>query len=161
MISVIEEEGIVMKNCKWIFFIVAVVLTFACSSGGEDDGMMPDPNPTPSADFTVRAAAKTSNHPWANQGHSVAYTINGTEALTLTLKRGTTYVFSINTPTHPFYISSDDSGEGAGEITSGVTGSMTENGTLRFTPNSTHPDLLYYQCAVHSKMGYLINIVDP
>ena len=142
--------------------IVILLIGGSCSSGGgDDDGMMPNPDPDLEVDFTIRAAAKTSNHPWANEGHSVAYTVNGSEGVTLDLIRGTKYVFDINTPSHPFYISTDATGVGVGELTNGVTGSMTQNGTLTFTPNSSHPNMLYYQCSVHPKMGYIINIVDP
>lgn len=150
-----------MKNFKLIITVFALTFFYSCGSSGGDDDMSPDPDPTPEADFNVRSAAKTSAHPWASQGHSVAYTINGNEAVTLTLTRGTNYVFEISTSSHPFYISTDDTGEGVGEVTNGVTGSMTDNGTLSFTPNNTHPDLLYYQCSVHPKMGYIINLIDP
>ncbi|RUT77780.1 hypothetical protein [Ancylomarina longa] len=150
-----------MKRISRLFTILILAFLYSCSSGGGDDGMTPTPNPQPKADFTVRTATKTASHPWANKGHSVGYTINGIEALTLTLTRGTTYVFEIQTSGHPFYISTDEIGASAGEVTDGIVGSMTENGTLRFTPNSNHPDLLYYQCGIHQQMGYIINIVDP
>ncbi len=150
-----------MKKLIYMFAILFSFAIYSCSSGGDDDGMSPSPEPDPVADFTVRAATKTANHPWANQGHSVAFTINGNEGVTLNLTRGTTYVFDINTPSHPFYISTNDTGEGEGEITDGVTGGMTTNGTLSFTPNSNHPDMLYYQCSVHPNMGYIIILTDP
>jgi len=92
--------------------------------------MTPNPDPDPKVDFTVRAKAKTANHPWVNEGHSVGYTINGSEGLTLTLIRGVAYVFEIQISGHPFYISSDDTGVGADEIIDGVVGIMKENGLL-------------------------------
>jgi hypothetical protein len=146
---------------KKIFYILGILLfVFACSSGGDgDDDPMPDPDPM--VDFTVRSVTKTSSHPFFGEGSAIGYTINGVQGDELNLVRGTKYVFDINTPTHPFYISSDDTGVGAGEITDGVTGSKTQNGTLTFTPNNSHPDMLYYQCSEHPKMGYKINISDP
>ena len=151
-----------MKKLRYILYGLIIVFVYSCSSSSSDDGMMPnpDPDPDPMVDFTVRAATKTANHPWVNEGHSVGYTINGNQGATLELIRGTKYVFDVNTPGHPFYISTDDTGVGAGEVTNGVTGSMTTNGTLSFTPNSSHPDTLYYQCSVHPKMGYFILLSD-
>ena len=147
-----------MKRLICILGGVLLLLVYSCSSDSDDDM---NPNPSPMVDFTVRTVTKTSNHPWFGEGSAIGYTINGVQGDELSLVRGTKYVFEIITPTHPFYISSDDTGVGAGEITDGVTGSKTQNGTLTFTPNNSHPNLLYYQCSAHPKMGYKINISDP
>ncbi len=111
------------------------------------------------ADYYVTAETKTT-HPYTGLGNPVGYTINGTQGLELTLTRGMTYTFSINTPGHPFYLTTDPvGGTGApGEITMGVTGSLTDVGTLTFTPSAATPNLIYYQCAVHQYMGWKINI---
>ncbi|MDQ2178179.1 hypothetical protein [Marinifilum sp. D714] len=153
-----------MKKLRYILFGFILLMIYSCGGGSDSDdgGMMPnpDPDPDPMIDFTVRTVTKTSNHPWFNQGSTIGYTINGNEGSQLNLTRGTKYVFDINTPTHPFYISTDDTGVGAGEVSNGVTGSKTQTGTLSFTPNSNHPDTLYYQCSAHPKMGYLIILSD-
>ena len=150
-----------MKKLQHILFAMILLLICSCSSSDNNDGgMMPDPDPNPTADFMVRTVTKTANHPWFGEGSAIGYTINGNEGSPLNLVRATEYVFDISTPTHPFYISTDDTGVGAGEVTSGVTGSKTQNGTLRFTPNSNHPDTLYYQCSSHPKMGYMIILSD-
>lgn len=111
--------------------------------------------------FSVSVAPKTAAHPFDGLGSGHGYVIDGVEGKELTLMRGITYTFNVNTPGHPFHISTDDEGGNtANEITDGVTDSQTTNGVLTFTPNSSHPSLLYYTCAVHTYMGYKINIVD-
>lgn len=112
-----------------------------------------------SADYYVTAATKTT-HPYTGLGNPVGYVINGIQGDELTLVRGTTYTFSIDTPGHPFYLTTDPvGGAGApGEITTGVTGSLTDVGTLTFTPGASTPNLIYYQCGVHQYMGWKINI---
>ena len=155
-----------MKRFQMLLMLIALAFFTACSSSSSDDdgggGPNPNPNPNPTTpDFTVRDAAKTSAHPYFQQGHSEGFTIDGEQGKELTLTRGTTYTFGVNTPGHPFYISTSDIGNGPGEIADGVTNSKISNGTLSFTPNANHPDLLYYQCDVHDYMGWKINIVDP
>ncbi|MFA8433112.1 MAG: hypothetical protein ACEPOZ_01225 [Marinifilaceae bacterium] len=152
-----------MDKLRLFLMLLVVAVVAACSSGsdGDDDGMIPNPNPSPNVDFAVREQTKTSAHPQFGAGSNHGYTIDGIEGKELTLARGTTYIFDVNTPGHPFYISTSLIGQGAGEVTEGVTNSKTTNGTLSFTPNGNHPDLLYYQCDVHDNMGWKINIVDP
>lgn len=116
--------------------------------------------PSPTA-YSVISAAKTAAHPYFGVGSANGYKINGVEGPAFTMIRGTTYTFNINAPGHPFYISTSSVGAGAGEVLNGVTGSQTTFGTLTFTPNATHPALLYYQCYAHPNMGWKINIVDP
>ena len=149
-----------MKKLLYVYGVIVLMLLYACGSSGGDDDMMPDPDPDPMVDFTVRTVTKTSNHPWFGEGSAIGYTINGNEGNQLNLVRGTKYIFEISTSGHPFYISTDDTGVGAGEVTDGVTGSKTQNGTLSFTPNSNHPDTLYYQCSLHPQMGYFIILSD-
>ena len=130
--------------------LAAVMLALAaCSSpmGGSN------------ADFNVTVETKTT-HPYTGSGVSIGYTINGVQGKELTLTRGHTYTFGIDTPGHPFYLTTDPvGGAGApGEITAGVMGSQTQSGTLTFTPDASTPSLIYYQCAVHQYMGWKIDI---
>lgn len=89
------------------------------------------------------------------------YAVNGMSRPEITLTRGMTYTFSVNTSSHPFYITTDGAGGfGApGKVTVGVTGSPVDVGTLTFTPDASHVLQLYYQCAVHLNMGNKINLV--
>ena len=95
--------------------------------------------PQPPLSVTVTVEPKTAAHPLFGQGHPDAFVIDGIEANELTLIRGETYIFEMdNTPNmHPFYISTDDAGGGAGEWTDGVTGSRaTGNDALTFVVSS-------------------------
>ena len=115
--------------------------------------------------FTVTVNNKTSAHPYYRQGYAAGFIISGVQGRELTLTRGVTYTFRMVSvsSTHPFYISTDPDGAGAGEFLDGVTGSRAfNNSTLTFTPGESAPALLYYQCynSEHTKMGWKINIVD-
>lgn len=87
------------------------------------------------------------------------YAINGINAQnpTLTLTRGQTYTFAINTdPLHPFQISEDDA---TGEpYFDGVNNNNISQGTITFTVPLTAPSTLYYMCSLHFFSG-TINIV--
>lgn len=116
--------------------------------------------------FCVKQAAKTGANPNPGGFTCCAFYINDTEGLEVTLVRGKTYTFTmVNVPaTHPFYISTNDVGGGTGVWTLGVTppgGGVTGNNVLTFAVPSSAPDLLYYQCKNHQRMGWKINIVDP
>lgn len=111
--------------------------------------------------FTVIVVPKDSTHPYFGIGNGNGFEVNGVQGKELTLIRGITYTFNVNTPGHPFHISTDSTGGSyAGEVTDGVTNSRVMTGTLTFTPNANHPAELYYVCGFHQLMGYHINIID-
>jgi hypothetical protein len=87
------------------------------------------------------------------------------------LYRGSTYTFNLDSSiaSHPFYLTTDNgtgfvAGQYVGEYTTGVTGSRnngtTGKTTLTFTVPNNAPDILYYQCGVHSMMRGTITIKD-
>lgn len=111
--------------------------------------------------FNIEVAPKTAAHPFFGQGSTNGYTVNGVEGRSLTLVRGVTYSFNINATGFPFIISTDSvAGNYTNEVLNGVTGSRTTSGTLTFTPNATHPSLLYYASGTQARMGYRLRIVD-
>ncbi len=115
----------------------------------------------PTGDFIVYVINKTAANPYYNVGASTTYKINSQEAPVLNLVRGQTYTFGIDAPGHPFYLTTDPNGGPAGvsaELTTGVMGQQTEVGEMTFTPSASTPNLIYYQCAVHTDMGWKINI---
>lgn len=109
--------------------------------------------------FNVTAVNKTAQHPYFGIGFTLGFALDGIQGKELNLTRGINYVYNGTFPGHPFHISSSSAGGSfLNEISSGVTNSQLQGGALVFTPNSTHPALLYYQCGVHLNMGYKINI---
>lgn len=113
--------------------------------------------------FAVTVATKTSQHPYNGQGHPEGYVIDGEQGKELTLVRGRTYTFQLSNVSaiHPFVISTSEVGAGAGTWTQGVTGSgATGNEALTFTVPMSAPDLLWYQCGIHARMGWRLNIVS-
>lgn len=112
--------------------------------------------------FAVTVASNTADNPRSNPW-PVVYFIDGQESPELTLTRGQTYVFEIGAGanSHPFYISTSETGGGAGVWSEGVTGNFaTTGGTVTFTVPMTAPDLLYYECGNHPRMGWQLNIVN-
>jgi hypothetical protein len=137
--------------------VLILVATFWISSGPPLYAQNGD---TPT--FTVAVVEKTVEHPFFGQGEDVAYAINDVEGRHLTLERGVTYVFEMTDvpETHPFYISTSQSGFGEGVVSEGVEGNFATMGeTLTFTPGEDTPSLLYYQCGSHDYMGGYIYVV--
>ncbi len=111
-------------------------------------------------EFAVSVAAKDETHP-VQSGSSMWYVIDGIQWEKLTLQRGETYTFNINTPEiHQFYITTDPVGVGDGEYSDGVENNMTTSWTLTWTIADDAPDLLYYECGNHPSMGRQVEIVD-
>ena len=63
----------------------------------------------------------------------------------LTLYRGQTYIFNVNTPGDPFYIRRNPTEGDLANYNTGVTNNGIEVGTVSFTIPNNSPDLLYYQ----------------
>jgi hypothetical protein len=89
-----------------------------------------------------------------------AYVIDGASNPDLTLCRGSTYVFALNTPGHPFYIKSVQGSGTANAYDTGVTGNGSTSGTLTFIVPSNAPDTLYYNCAIHAVMTGTIHVMN-
>jgi len=111
--------------------------------------------------FAVTFGPKTASHPLFGQGSAFGYIINGIEGKELSLTKGLQYDFNVMTTNHPFRITTDlEGGTTNNVVTSGQTGAPTQNGIVSFTPDNSHPALLYYSCEFHLYMGYNVNIVD-
>lgn len=91
---------------------------------------------------------------------SAAYVIDGVSNPSLTLCRGSTYTFAIDTPGHPFYVKTVQGTGTADSYDSGVTGNGTTLGTLTFVVPLDAPATLYYICSLHAAMTGALQIVD-
>jgi hypothetical protein len=103
------------------------------------------------ADFTVTAVAATN-----------AFFINGVGLNpTITLVRGSTYTFAVNTYVlHPFAFSTKDAGGFAtGETPEGVQNNHINAGTVTFQVPTNAVDCLYW-CSFHFFSGNVI-MIDP
>jgi hypothetical protein len=78
----------------------------------------------------------------------------------ITLERGKTYEFNIDTPGHPFWIKTINSTGTGNSYSDGVTNNGATNGTIIFKVPEDAPDQLYYNCQIHSSMNGIIKIVD-
>ena len=114
--------------------------------------------------FNVTVEPKTADHPYNGQGHPSGYVIDGEQGPVLRLNATVTYTFQMSgvSPVHPFYISTDAAGGGAGVFSDGVTGNNASgDGVLTFTPPlSAEGETLWYQCSNHSFMGYQLEIIS-
>src|ERR1051325_7530146 len=89
------------------------------------------------------------------------YVLNGANDPAITVARGRTYTFNVNTVGHPFFIAAaGPNNAGAPHFTDGVVGNDVMQGSLVFTVPATAPDTLFYQCAIHIQMGGTINVVN-
>ena len=109
--------------------------------------------------FAVTFGPKTLDHPMFGQGSGQGYIVNGVEGKELNLTKGIPYNFNLMTTNHPFRITTDLAGGTTNNVVAnGQTGAPAQSGTVTFTPNNTHPSLLYYSCEFHQFMGYNANI---
>jgi hypothetical protein len=115
--------------------------------------------------LTVENAKAYPNPPaWG-----VSWRFDGIESPVLVLQRGVKYTFVIAaTPLHPFYIVDNDKGGRAnasevvyaGSAAGLVQGTMEAPYRLEWTPDASTPDLVYYQCVTHQKLGWRIYVAD-
>jgi hypothetical protein len=93
---------------------------------------------------------------------SGSYIFAGTSNPIITVTRGSTYTFTMNTPGHPFAIQTI-SGEynSVNEYKTGVNNPGAEVGNITWVVPENSPDTLYYVCKNHELMTGQINVVDP
>ena len=104
-------------------------------------GLILGAGPASAADFAVRTP-----------GAQFSFQINGINGPTLTLVRGQTYTFDVQTTAgfHPFHIESP-----------GVTGNNVTSGTITYTVPMDNTNY-FYNCVVHGNLMLgQINTVEP
>ncbi|WP_245625580.1 hypothetical protein [Flagellimonas eckloniae] len=78
----------------------------------------------------------------------------------ITLKRGETYEFVVDSPGHPFLIKSVQSTGTGDTYNDGVTNNGSSSGTISFTVPNDAPDTLFYVCEFHGPMTGTLTITD-
>ncbi|MDA9717897.1 S8 family serine peptidase [Planctomycetaceae bacterium] len=92
---------------------------------------------------------------------SGAYAINGVNNPTLTVRRGLTYTFNLNTAGHPFYLQTTGGGyQSANVYSNGFTGNIQTTGEHQWVVPQDAPDEIFYQCEFHPVMFGKIIVVD-
>jgi plastocyanin len=99
-----------------------------------------------------------------NSGAS-AYIFNGdglsdSSNPNFTFKRGSTYTFNVNTPSHPFLLKSVQGTGTSNSYNAGVANNGAVSGTITFTVPVDAPDTLYYNCEFHGSMTGTIMITN-
>ena len=92
-----------------------------------------------------------------NNGNT-SYLIDGEANPSLTFQRGSTYIFHINTPGHPFWINTAQFTGTANAYNTGVTNNGTTSGDLTFIVPGDAPNGLFYNCQFHAGMTATITI---
>ncbi len=78
----------------------------------------------------------------------------------LTLQRGRTYTFNLNSPGHPFWIKTVQSTGTANAYNDGITNNGASSGVISFTVPSSAPNTLFYICEFHTSMAGTITITN-
>lgn len=78
----------------------------------------------------------------------------------LTLKRGITYQFQMNTPGHPLWIKTKLSPGVENAFNNGITANGTDKGVITFVVAPDAPDELIYNCQYHVMMHGVIHIIN-
>lgn len=161
-------------RCLLILVLAVAVVggLAACDSGGtgSENGENGTGNGEEVAQtYTVTVQEIDSSYPYSDQNNvGVAYAIDGEVGAVITLERGKTYAFELessvdsgpNSVSHPFYVGNTAEGGGSDEYSNGVENARATTGTVTFSVPSDAPDQLYYQCGNHVYMGGEMGIED-
>jgi hypothetical protein len=102
--------------------------------------------------INVTVGLKPLNHPFYDLGSKYCFYIDGIPGRELDLVIGTKYHFKINTPGHPFYFTTSESG-GFEDKKILPLFTPTDKGEIDFIMPESYPKNFYYQCKIHPYMG--------
>ena len=92
---------------------------------------------------------------------SGGYLIGGVKNPELVVLRGSTYIFDLQIPGHPFHLQTSGPGfSSTNSFTTGFSGSGKTTGRFAWTVPAGAPDQLYYQCQFHRAMHGLITVLE-
>ena len=98
-----------------------------------------------------------------NDGDNFAFLMSPdglTRNPTITLFRGQTYKFEINSPNNPFSFKTARTADDLNRYSTGITNNSIENGTITFTVSVTAPDVIFYCSETDANAGGAIHILD-
>jgi hypothetical protein len=107
----------------------------------------------------VAAAQAVTTFDVTNSG-TTAYVINMASNPTLSVTRGQTYTFQVNSPGHPFFIKTAQVTGTGSAYDAGVTNNGIATGTVTWQVAADAPPTLFYQCSIHTPMTGAIQIAD-
>ena len=153
-----------LYNRITLLFAVLALLLQACSNDYSDNDTNYEDRSTTESSTSYGQTSSDLNYEVGNRGAS-AYVFNSpslsnVENPSLTLKRGSTYTFTINAPGHPFLIKTVQSASDTNTYNNGITNNGAESGTITFVVPANAPDTLYYVCEFHSSMSGVMRIED-
>jgi plastocyanin len=149
-----------MKKRNVFNNFLCLLITFfliACSSDyPENDSYSEPKQSTPTSNATNFNVTNSS---------SSAYVFNNAQLVNvnnpnITLQRGKTYTFNVNTPGHPFLIKTERTTGSSSNYNSGMTNNGATSGNVTFAVPSDAPSTLYYICEFHSSMSGVITITN-
>jgi len=144
-----------------VFLAASLLLGNTISAFAEDAATSPaQPSSSPN-EFNVTTVMKDKTHPHFGEGIEAGYAIDGEQGRTLTLVRGKSYTFHVDTGvTHDFYFATKPKGWGMDTLTTGIKGQFTYKGDVTFTPAAETPDVIYTACRNHKFMGGEVRIIN-
>jgi len=144
-----------MKTTKYNFLclFVTLFLLLLVSCG---DKKNKDEGPIVGKATASYSVESLTNHEFTFNGSGV----KNAENPELTLQRGKTYQFKIETFGHPFLIKSKQVIGSSDVYEKGITENGTEYGTITFVVPEDAPDTLFYICKFHKMMTGKLLIVD-
>ena len=137
---------------KFAYLVISILFLTLTNCGGKKGKSSDSGTKQGEASATYKVTALT-NHEYTFDGGD----IKKTENPDITLKRGNTYIFDVETFGHPFMIKTKQVIGPENLYEKGITNNATEFGKVTFTIPKDAPDTLFYICKFHKMMtGKLI-----
>mmetsp|Transcript_8361 Transcript_8361/g.26693 ORF Transcript_8361/g.26693 Transcript_8361/m.26693 type:complete len:703 (-) Transcript_8361:14-2122(-) len=100
-------------------------------------------------------------------GWGIVFLVDGMETPELVVRRGATYTFTVAaTKEHPFYVTDSVVGGAVDDFETVYAGGPAAFGTeatpttVTWTVDAETPDLVFYQCVTHQRLGWRIYVRD-
>ena len=149
---------ITISNLRKLSFFTVLLLLTSCGGVSEKEGKSKAPTTEVNIEdvTTIYAVEALTNHEFTFSGGDLKKVDNPD----ITLKRGATYQFKVETFGHPFLIKTEQTIGPNKTFDKGITENGTEYGTITFTVPKDAPDTLFYICKFHKMMTGKLLIVD-